>query len=198
MTGGRPATNRRGILAGTGSALSAVLGGCLGRYATPSGNRTEVRTSTQDGCEPSARLRPTPDSREPKRYPAYPDSVTASSARAFATAYERAYRYNSKVIELGEAYVVDVSANVPDRAVRRAERGYEIGVDTRVQWDPKERDAGGGSETELPSGFSVFHVWYHLTDRLARRGEPAIWKLEEGATPELSGADVVACAGTDG
>lgn len=189
--------NRRGAIAGAGIALSTALGGCLQAGLTDPDGRSPDPTSPDGSCETATARRPAPDAQEAKQYPDYPDALTAATARSFASAYERAYRYNEKTLALGDGYALDVSVNVPGWAVREVERGFDVGVDCRVQWDfTGETETGEG--TAMPSGFTVSHVWYRLTDRVGLRSTPGDWELERGDTPDFGGADTVACDGAGG
>lgn len=198
--------NRRGVLSCVGLMLQTGLGGCLtgtaidsdrspSSSASPAGRPSSVRTPPKGDCEPSPR--PTPDSPRTKRYPAHPDSLTVSTARRFASAFERAYQYNSR---LPEYETVAVSASVPDRTVSETRQGYTLGVEGRVSFDDAGSTATSSATTHsvtstpLPSGTTDFSVWYYLTDRFALRGDP-VDELRKGDTPDLTGADTVSCDG---
>lgn len=184
--------NRRSVLATTGIALSTILGGCLTGSSNNSGQSISVQTPSKGECEPSARLRPTPDSSRTKHYPTIPESVTASTATTFATTFERAYQYNSKLPEYED---IEIDLNIPEWAIYQTRRGYTVGLDGRVQFDNTETSTA--SSTSLPSGFFNVSVWYRLTDRFALRGDPTNEELQKGNTPNLAGADTIACDTTD-
>lgn len=195
--------NRREVLATTGIALSTVLGGCLTGSSNNSDQPSSPSTSTSDRsisvqtpskgeCESSTRLRPTPDSSRTKQYPTIPESLTVSTAKTFATAFERAYQYNSKLPEYGG---IEIDLKVPEWAISQTQGGYTVGIDSRVQFDNTETSTT--SSTPLPSGFFEVSVWYYLTNRFALRDDPTNEGLQKGSTPNLTGADTIACDTTD-
>jgi hypothetical protein len=156
--------------------------------STETSHRLSVQTPAGGDCRPVAELRPTPDSARAYSYPNYPDSLTASTAESFATAYERAYRHNSRLTEYES---VQVSVTAPEWAVSETRDGFAVGLDGRVQFDDTETQT---SATPLPSGFFEFSVWYYLTDRFVLRGDANNGSLEEGTEPDVTPADAVACA----
>lgn len=195
--------NRREVLATTGIALSTVLGGCLtGSSENPdqssststgtSDQSLSIQTPSEGECEPTARLRPTPDSSRTKQYPTIPESLTTSTAKSFVTTSEQAYQYNSKLPEYED---IAVDLKVPEWAISQTQRGYTVGLDVRVQFDNTETSTA--SSTPLPSGFFELSVWYYLTDRFALRGDPTNEGLQRGGTPNFDDADTIACDTTD-
>lgn len=195
--------NRRGALVTTGVTLSTVLCGCLTdssndsvRSSSTSVGTTDppisVQTPSKGECRVSIRLRPTPDSSRTKRYPTIPKPLTASTAKSFATSFERAYQYNSRLPEYDN---IEIDLTVPEWAISRSRGGYIIALTGRVQFDNTETSTT--ASTPRPSGFFKLSVWYYLTDRFVLRGPPTDTDIQQGDKPKLTDADTVACDTTD-
>jgi hypothetical protein len=133
-----------------------------------------------------------PDSPRTKQYPTLPDSLTASTAKGFATAFERAYQFNSK-LPAYESIQIDLS--VPDWSVSEVQQGYAVGLEGRVQFDNAK--TATGTSTARPSGFFEFSLWDFLTDSFAVRGQPSYDKLQKEDTPQLANAVTIACDDPD-
>jgi hypothetical protein len=117
--------------------------------------------------------------------------VTGTSARKFATTYERAYQYNSKASKYEN---IQVDVEVPEWAVSEAEEGYTVGLTARVQFDDTKTPKG--TKTPYPSGTFEFSVWYYVSKQLSLRGD-RIDVIQKGDSPALSDAATVACSSTD-
>lgn len=182
--------HRRTILAAGGLTLAGGLAGCSAALVPDSGDQTvQAATPAPGQCEPAAEYRPGPGDPDAKSYPTLPSAVTAASAESFATAHERAYRYNSRLPEYGS---IQVELDAPDWAVSQADGGVLVGLDGRVQFD--EPKTPSGDATPRPAGFFEYSVWYYVTERFALRGEEAIDPLEQASAPDLVDAVTVACA----
>lgn len=182
--------HRRTLLAAGGLTLAGGLAGCSAALVPDSDDRTvQAATPAPGQCEPAAEYRPTPDDADARPYPTLPSTVAATSAESFATAHERAYRYNSRLPEYGS---VQVELDAPEWAVSPADGGFLVGHDGRVQFD--EPKTPSGDATPRPSGFFEYTVWYYVTDRFALRGEEADGGLEQASAPDLVDAVPVACA----
>lgn len=192
---------RRTFLRTASVGVGTLLAGCIAsnesESSSPSTNTADqpisIQTPSKGECEPASQLRPTPDSPRAKQYPTLPESLTASSAKTFATTYERAFQYNSR---LPEYESIEVDLKVPKWAISETQHGYAVGIDARVQFDNTKTQTA--SATPRPSGFFEFTVWYYLTDRFALRGDPKTDELQKEDTPNLTGAETVACDTTDG
>lgn len=146
-----------------------------------------VTLPTVNDCEPVASLRPTPATGDARAYPSIPDRITRSSSEQFATSYERAFQYNAKRTRYER---IEVDTTVPAWALVETDTGYAVGLDARVQFDDGRTPSS--TETPYPSGGRQFAVWYHLSDRVAFRGE-TLDGLDQTVGPRLADASVVAC-----
>lgn len=183
---------RRQVLAGLSVGLSVGLAGCsIGVVPDDGSVSAPADTPSEGHCEPADELRLQPDSSRTKPYPDLPDLPTADDARSFATSYERAYQFNSR---LPEYRSIQVDLSVPEWAVSETENGYVIGIDGRVQFD--EPKTPTSEATARPSGFFRYAVWYFVTDRFALRGPSVDGSLEEGDAPGFAGAVPIACDST--
>lgn len=206
--------DRRALLAKSGAALLTALAGCGTDRSPETADRTPltttdpppsstatdtseptipIQTPAEGNCDPADRLRPMPDSPRARGYPTHPGSIDTPTVRSFATGYERAYRYNSRLPEF-ESVQVDVDS--PEWAVADAQNGLAVGLDGRVQFD--DPSTSSATATPLPSGFFEFAVWYYLTERFALRTEARTGPLEEGDEPYLRSGTIVACGSPDG
>lgn len=180
---------RRQVLAGVSVGLAVGLAGCsLGTDPDAGSGSTPTDTPPVGHCEPGSDLRPQPDSSRTRSYPALPDRPTAADSSSFATAYERAYQFNTR---LPQYRSIQIDLSVPDWAVTETEDGAVIGVDGRVQFD--EPKTPSSEATPRPSGFFEYAVWYFVTDRFALRGQPIDGALTEGDSPRFAGADTIRC-----
>lgn len=183
---------RRQIIAGLSVGLSVGLAGCSIGFVPDAGSVSAPANTPPAGhCKPASELRPQPDSSRTKPYPALPDLPSADDSRSFATAYERAYQFNSRLPEYGS---IQIDLSVPEWAVSETENGYVIGIDGRVQFDEPETPTS--EATAKPSGFFEYAVWYFVTERVALRGQSIDGSLEKGDAPGFVGAVPVACDST--
>lgn len=180
---------RRQIIAGLSVGLSVGLAGCSIGFGPDTGSvSAPTDTPPEEHCEPASELRPQPDSSRTKPYPALPDFPTAADSSSFATTYERAYQFNSR---LPEYRSIQVDLSVPEWAVSETENGYVIGIDGRVQFDQPKTPTS--EATARPSGFFEYAVWYFVTERFAIRGQSIDGSLEKGDAPGFAGAVPVVC-----
>ena len=188
--------NRRTYLLIVGG-LSGSVSGCL--EMTPPDDPpvylSAVKTPTPSDCRPLDPPTPTESGHDIQSYPNYPASLTATSARRFANAYEAAYQFNSTVAEKPAYEDIDVSGGSPNWALFETQRGFVIGVNGAVTVADTETPTPPA--TARPTGTFPFAAWYFLTPQFALRRAYEEGVLERGDEPVLSGAKTVHCEPAD-
>lgn len=106
--------------------------------------------------------------------------------------YERAYRHNAFLAErfLRGTDDITTSVDAPYWASNEYRRGFVVGVTGELRTGDTQQPP---NVTGTPGPFtdSSFAAWYYLTDRFALR--KSVDQLEEGATPNLTGAMTIVC-----
>lgn len=193
--------NRREALAGVGITLAVACSGCVSGDAGTGGEPASTvagATPSPGNCEVSPGARPTPDSSRARAYPSLPEDGSPADRRSFATAFERAFQYNSRIPDYRS---IQVDLTAPSWATSSVQDGHTVGVDARVQFGnpttptpPAEPPATPtATSTPRPSGRFEYAVYYLVTDRFALRTGPSGGNLSRDDSPTFRGADTVVC-----
>lgn len=190
---------RRNALRLGGSMAVAALSGCISRMTssntveTTSGRRPGFDTPPPGECEAVDPPRPgsTEGGLEPIAYPAYPKTITAETARSFASDYEHAYRRNEFIQRYEDTGYDELTVNLGALRTDERDNGFVVGINGELLFaDVTQPETATG--TSRPSGSSEFAAWYLIADRFAiRNGLEG--SLPEEESPDLSDANVVAC-----
>ena len=183
--------SRRSLLRLCAVSLSVAVAGCSeagGPEQTPSPSPSPSSPSSTSSPVPSEspssttecdavelpRPTPTAEGLEPLPYPDYPEALTAETARAFVTGFERAYQHNRFLAgSPAGTDLILMDAAVPEGFVIESSGGYLVGVESSIATEDNRgsTSTGTGTPTAVPSYDDEFAAWYHLTPRRVRRKE---------------------------
>ncbi len=183
---------RRDVLRAGSLTLAAALAGCTSYFGTSTERQPEFDTPPPGECE-AVDLRksgPTEGGLEPVEYPAYPEEVTAETARSFARDFEHAYRRNEFVQRYEDTWSDELTVYVEEPELVD-ERGGEdvVRVDGElVHGDSEPPESATG--TARPAGRDSFTAWFYLADRYAIR-----YANPSAEEPDFEYGEVVVCEG---
>lgn len=194
---------RRSLLRHGIPAALAGLAGCIDGATGPN-DRTPTdersfETPEPGECEQAPRPQPTPteEGLRPRKYPSYPRSLGKDSAERFAEEYEKAYQHNHFIAEEFIEGIDEITIGGGAGQVVEDGGEYFVGVAGRI--DTADVTQPEYTETPTPdpapTGSLPFAAWYYLADRFALRNEVEAdgMGFDEGDTPNLQGATVIAC-----